>query len=58
MQDTIVYSHGTLNATIDETPLQALLSGGILISISKKDMVTLDASQSYNPDYPDVDNLQ
>ena len=57
MEDTIVYMYDEVEVTVDEAPLQATLSGGILISVSKNDDVTLDASQSVDPDYPQVDNL-
>ena len=58
MEGTIVYARHDVNVTVDESPLLAVLHGGILIRVSKHDIVTLDASQSVNPDYPAIDDLQ
>ena len=57
MENTIVYHAKKVPVTVLQTPLQAILSGGIMVRVSLLDTVILDASQSTDLDYPDATDL-
>ena len=60
MRDTEieVYSVARTNITITRSPLRAVIAGGLRRDVSRRESVTMDASLSVDPDFPNDRDLR
>jgi len=51
MVDTIVYSQAEFSFSVVPSPIIAIIKGGLQRDVRREDVIILDGSMSYDPDY-------
>ena len=58
MQGTNVYSNDSLNLEVVPSPLVSSIKGGLYRQVNRQDNVTIDGSDSYDPDNDTSRNMK